>query len=57
MAQLFKISSKNNTKLLRMRMEVDSVYSVIERKLKHESVYIPQNYMDVIREACYVRPY
>ncbi|WAQ97974.1 hypothetical protein MAR_022347 [Mya arenaria] len=39
------------------QMEVDSVHRVIERKLKHKSVYVPQNYVDVIGEACSVRPY
>lgn len=38
------------------QMQVDSVHRV-ERKIKHKSVYVPQNYVDVIREACSVHPY
>lgn len=39
------------------QMEVDSVHSVVERKLKHKNIYVPQNYVEAIREASSVRPY
>lgn len=39
------------------QMEVDSVHSVIERKLKHKNIYVPQNYVEAIREACSSHPY
>ena len=34
-------------------MEVDSVHSTIERKIKIKSIYVPQNYVDLIKS---VRP-
>jgi len=39
------------------QMEVDSVHSVIEKKLKHRNIYVPQNYIDAITTACSVHPY
>lgn len=41
----------------RTQMEVDSVHSVIERKLKKRNIYVPQNYVEVITTACSVKPY
>ena len=33
------------------QMEVDSIHSVIERKLKHRSIYHPQQYVDIFKEC------
>ena len=39
------------------QMEVDSVHSVIERKLKTRSIYYPGNYIEVMQEARPAQPY
>jgi hypothetical protein len=33
------------------QMEVDSVHSVIERKLKNKPIYVPVNYIDIFEGA------
>ncbi|XP_071147129.1 uncharacterized protein [Mytilus edulis] len=39
------------------QMEVDSVHSVIERKLKNKPIYVPQNYVDIFKVSRLERPY
>ena len=39
------------------QMEVDSVHSTIERKLKTRSIYYPGNYVEVMQEARPAQPY
>lgn len=38
-------------------MECDSIHSCVERKIKKKSVFVPQNYVDFIREARPEKPY
>ena len=38
-------------------MEVDSVHSVIERKLRNKLIYSPQNYVDIMKACRPSRPY
>lgn len=47
-----KILEKGHT-----QMEVDSVHSVIERKLKRKNIYVPQNYVDVMTSVRPSQPY
>ena len=39
------------------QLEVDSVHSVIERKLKNKPIYVPQNYVDIFKVSRLERPY
>lgn len=39
------------------QMECDSIHSCVERKIKKKSVFVPQNYVDFIREARPEKPY
>ena len=39
------------------QMECDSVHSCVERKIKKKPIYIPQNYVDFIKEARLGTPY
>ena len=39
------------------QMEVDSVHSMIERKMKHKPIYVPQNYVDIIKQTRPKQPY
>ncbi len=39
------------------QMEVDSVHSVIERKLKNQQIYVTQNYVDIMKGARRILPY
>nr|CAH7713531.1 unnamed protein product [Callosobruchus chinensis]CAH7717261.1 unnamed protein product [Callosobruchus chinensis] len=41
----------------RSQMEVDSVHSTIERKLKNRNIYLPTDYIAVCREARLKHPY
>jgi len=38
------------------QMEVDSIHSLVERKLKRKPIYVPQNYVDVIASCRQSRP-
>lgn len=38
------------------QMEVDSIHSLVERKLKRQPIYVPQNYVDVIASCRPSRP-
>ena len=38
------------------QMEVDSIHSLVERKLKRRPIYVPQNYVDVIASCRPSRP-
>ncbi|XP_060081331.1 calcium-activated chloride channel regulator 4A-like [Ylistrum balloti] len=39
------------------QMEVDSVHSTIESKLKRKPIYVPQNYVDIIKSVRPSQPY
>lgn len=39
------------------QMEVDSVHSTIDRKLKNRDIYLPTDYINVCREARHKNPY
>ncbi|KAK6167866.1 hypothetical protein SNE40_021797 [Patella caerulea] len=61
---LLKIAITKNVRIFQKylekghtQMEVDSVHSVIERKLKKRPIYIPQNYVDIFRSARPRQPY
>ena len=39
------------------QMEVDSIHSSVETRLKHRNIYYPGNYVDVFRECRPEKPY
>ena len=39
------------------QMEVDSVHSVVERKIKRKNIYVPQNYVEILQEVRPAHPF
>jgi hypothetical protein len=55
--EMFVLCGLNRQRRSVKQMEVDSVHSVIERKLKNKPIYVPANYIDIFEGARTDKPW